>query len=255
MKKWILWLVLCLLLTGCAKEAETPQNNETETAVPQTTIAETEPGWLLPEDEADYDAYSPVLDTYRQALKEKWDLARCSESDISLLTAYVMESEEPLQNLCFAFHDLDRDGDRELLIAPTFYDGFVDKMVFEAYDLAGGKPHLLFTGWERNRYYLCMEADGTVWFANEGSSGAANSSWFYSQYDGGELQAVISVIFDAHASPEAPWFMGSNSSWDLTEMEPIDETLAFETIASFHSMKCDVHRCFSHQYTFDRIPE
>ena len=255
MKKWILWMVLCLLLVGCAKEAEASQNCETETVVPQTAAVETEPGWLLPEDEADYEAYSPVLDIYRQALKEKWDLALCSESNISLLTAYVMESGEPLQNLCFAFYDLDGDGDRELLIAPTFYDGFVNKMVFEAYDLADGKPHLLFTGWERNRYYLCMEADGTVWFANEGSSGAANSSWFYSQYDGRELTVVKSVIFDAYASPEAPWFMGSDCSWELTEMEPIDENLAFETIAFFDALKCDVHRGFSHQYTFDRIPE
>ena len=92
----------------------------------------------------------------------QWNPGQCAENGISILTAYIGETETPLQNLCFAFHDLDGDGDRELLIAPTVSNGFVDEMVFEAYDHTAGEIRLIFTGWERNRYYLCMEADGTV---------------------------------------------------------------------------------------------
>lgn len=255
MKKCILWLAFCLLLTACAKETEAPKIQETEAFVPQTTIAETEPGWLLPEDEADFEVYRPVLDIYWHALKEKWNPAQCAEGGISLLTAYMVESGEPLQNLCFAFHDLDGDGDRELLIAPTTANGFVDEMVFETYDLADGKPRLIFTGWERNRYYLCMEDDGTVWFANEGSGGAAVSYWFYSRYDGNGLNVEKSLIFDADTYPDAPWLQGSDYSWDYLTMETIDEAVALAAIDSYDAIKCDIHRGFTHQYTFDRIPE
>ena len=255
MKRWILWLALCLMLAGCAGKMEKQSIQQTEPFVSQTTAAETEPGWLLQEDEADFEAYRPVLEIYHQALKEKWNPGQCAENGISILTAYIGETETPLQNLCFAFHDLDSDGDRELLIAPTVSNGFVDEMVFEAYDHTDGEIRLIFTGWERNRYYLCMEADGTVWFANEGSGGAAVSCWFYSKYDGTELKVEKSLIFDADTDSESPWFTGSDYSWDLMEMEHIDEALALETIASFDAMKCNIHRGFSHQYTFDRIPE
>ena len=253
MKRFLLWLTLCLILTGCANGGETPPIQEVEPVLLETTASEPDPA--LNEDQADMAAYAPVLRIYRQALEEGWDQAQCAGGGISLLTAYIMQTENPLQNMCYAFHDLDGDGDRELLIAPAVSDGFVDNMVFEAYDLSEGEPRLLFTGWERNRFYLCMENDGTVWFVNEGSGGAAVRSWLYSRYDGNGLKVEKSLIFDGGTFPDSPWFLGTDDSRDLTKMESINEETAQTVIASYDAIKCSIHRGFSHQYTFDMFME
>lgn len=257
--KRLLFLFLCVLLTctGCKKETpELPAGPETtaleatiaQTEIPQTT--ESAAIYVDEEDANDTALYSSVLETYRQALTENWNQAQCSDANISILTAYCTQGENSLHNLCFAFHDLDGGGDKELLIAPTVNDGFVDKMVFAMYDLVDGAPRQLFSGFDRIRYYLCYGDNGECWIANEGSGGAAASCWFYYRYDGTDLVTEKSVIFDADTSPEAPWFIGTDDSWDLTTKKSVDEATALELIGSFDEIKVNIHRGFSRQQTF-----
>ena len=240
MRKMLLMMVVCLLLTGCreAKPEETVWQTVPETEVTETTetMRENQP-------------YAPVLDVYRQALTEDWNQGQCMEAGISMLTAYCMEGGNPLNNLCYAFYDLDGDGDAELLIAPTFNDGFVDNMVFDCYDLVDGQPRQLLCGYERNRYYLCYGEDGTCWIANEASAGAGHSGWFYYHYDGNGLSIQRSVICDADSSPDAPWFAGSDDSWGLTDMTCVSEEEARKVIDSYENLKCNIYRGFN-IYTF-----
>lgn len=247
----LLFLSFLLIFTGCKTETD-PAPTIPESTV-QLEIPESTEPVVLPADEADSEyiqAYSSVLETYAQALTERWNQAQCSEAGISILTAYCTEGENPLHNLCFAFHDLDGDGDEELLIAPTFHDGFVDEMVFAMYDLADGAPRLLFNGFERIRYYLCYDENGDWRIANEGSGGAGHSGWFYSRYDGTGLTVETSVIFAADRAPDAPWFLGTDDTWDLDTKEAVEEAAAREVIASFDARKTNIHRGFPSQQTF-----
>jgi hypothetical protein len=241
MRKMLLLLVLCLLLAGCkdAKPAETVLPT-----VPETEVTETTEGIK------EADPYAPVLEIYRQALTEQWHQGQCMEAGISLLTAYCMEGASPLQNLCYALYDLDGDGDEELLIAPTFNDGFVDNMAFDGYDLVDGQPRQLFCGSERNRYYLCYGEDGTCWVANEGSGGAGHSGWFYYLYDGKGLAIQHSVVFDSDSLVDSPWFVGADDSWDISSMTNVPEAEARNVIDSYEKMKCNIHRGFN-CHTFD----
>lgn len=49
--------------------------------------------------------------------------------------------------------------------------------------------------------------EGGYLIANEASSGAANSAWFYYVMDGKELSVVQAILYDAAASPDQPWYM------------------------------------------------
>lgn len=253
MKRMLSLLVLSVVLicSGCKAETD-PEQTLPQTTVRQETPETTEPV-LSPGAEANSEyiqTYASVLETYAQALTERWNQAQCAEAGISILTAYCTTGENPLHNLCFAFHDLDADGDSELLIAPTFYDGFVDEMVFAMYDMVDGAPRLLFNGAERIRYYLCCDENGDWWIANEASGGAGYSGWFYSRYDGAGLSVETSVIYDADSAPDAPWFLGTDDSWDLNVKEAVEEAAAWEMIASFDAWKTNVHRGFPTQQTF-----
>lgn len=242
MRKLLLLLAVCLLLTGC-REAKPEETGLT--AIPETVTTE------ATEEISETDLYAPVLDSYRQALTERWNQGQCMDAGISILTAYCMEGENALQNLCYAFYDLDGDGDKELLIAPTFHDGFVDDMVFDCYDLSDGQPRQLFCGYERNRYYLCYGEDGTCTIANEGSGGAGHSGWFYYLYDGNGLVIQQTVILDSDSPAEEPWFVGKDDSWELSDMTSVSEMEAREVIDSYETRKCSIYRGFN-CYTFDR---
>lgn len=253
MKRLLSLLFLCLALTcsGCKTKTDPSM------ALPQTTVRqemlETTELAVLPTDEVNSEymqMYASVLETYAQALTGRWNQGQCMEAGISILTTYCMTGENPLHNLCFALHDLDADGDSELLIAPTFCDGFVDKMVFAMYDLADGTPRLLFNGAERDRYYLCYGENGDCRIANEASGGAGHSSWFYFRYDGTGLAVETSVILDVDSAPDAPWFLGTDDTWDLDTKEAVDEAAAREIIVSFDAEKTDIHRGFPNQLTF-----
>ena len=241
MRKMLVLLALCLLMAGC-KEAKTEE-------IAWQTVQETEVTEAA-EVMSETDLYAPVLDSYRLALTEGWNQGQCMEAGISMLTAYCMGGDAPLLNICYVFHDLDGDGDKELLIAPTFYDGFVDNMVFDCYELEEGQPRQLFCGHERSRYYLCYGEDGTGWIANEASGGAGRSGWFYYLYDGNGLTIQQSVICDADYSPDAPWFTGTDDRWDLAIMTCVSEEEARTVIDSYEKLKCSIYRGFN-IYTFD----
>lgn len=260
MRKMAFFLALCLLLPGCKRDIS-QETTASETATVQTTAVQTEIPetteqhfvYFHEEDVSYVQLYAPVLDTYYQALTEKWNQAQCAQANISILTAYCTEGAEPLQNMCFLFHDLDGDGDKELLIGAAVNDEPVDRQLFEVCDLVDGEPRQLLCGSERNRYYLCYDENSVCWIANEGSGGAAVSGWFYSLYDGMGLAVQKSVIFDADTSPSAPWYLGQDGEWDVTGKEPVDEAAARSVIASFDAIKGNIHRDFSHQHTFDDL--
>lgn len=241
-------LALCGM-TGCKQEIP-EETTVPETAVTQTTAAETEIsetiGVYMDEQTAvDVEAYSSVLETYHKALTENWGMAQYAEAGLSYMATYCGTKDSVL----FAFCDLDEDGDRELLIGAAVNDEFVDKQVFEAYDLMDGVPRQLFCGFERIRYYLCMDDAGDYYFAREGSGGGALSYWRYTRYEKGGIIFLDGVTFNADESPDAPWFRIGDMEGNLAEA--LDGEEAERIIGKHDAQKVNIHRGFTCQYTFD----
>lgn len=128
--------------------------------------------------------------------------------------------------------DVNGDGVCELMIGAIHGDEFVDKMLFELYSLEDGIPVQIFAGQERDRYYIDELEEGGFLIANEASSGALNSAWFYYVMDGEELSVVQAILYDAAASPDRPWYMTYSRDWDISGAEPIEEQLAEDIIES-----------------------
>ena len=86
---------------------------------------------------------------------------------------------------------------------------------------------------ERNRYYLVEDEAGAVIIANEGSNGAASSGWLYYIVENGELSIQQSVIYDAGADEQNPWFTSVDDDWDVSNDTPTDEETAQAMIDSY----------------------
>lgn len=160
--------------------------------------------------------YLLVLEKYRTALREKWDMQLCSDNDISLMISNFVEDPDRI-----GAHPLDLDGDglMELIIT----DGM---MIYDLYTLKDGSPVHLITGWERNSYQLCL--DNIIY--NRGSNGAASSVNNYHQLRNGELVLVESVVFDANKDFDNPWFRSSDGE---TPEEPLTEAEANAIMDSY----------------------
>lgn len=247
MKKKMIALALagCALLCGCEKKVE-----ETTPAPMVETTAETvaDLGPYLDEQTAkDAESYGSILETYYKALTESWTMGQYAEAGLSYMATYCPDKS----SVFFAFEDLDGDGDRELLIGPAVNDEFLDKQIFEAYDLVDGQPRQIFCGFERIRHYLCMEEEGGWYFAREGSGGAAVSYWGYATYDGVGLSFRNGLVYDATENPEQPWFQ--TCDLEGTKAEPVDAELAEHIIAMNDNQKVNVYRGFTNIYTFDNL--
>lgn len=247
MKKKMIALALagCALLCGCEKKME-----ETTPVPTVETTAETvvDLGPYLDEQTAkDAESYGSILETYHKALTEGWTMGQYAEAGLSYMATYCPDKS----SVFFAFEDLDGDGDRELLIGPAVNDEFLDKQIFEAYDLVDGQPRQIFCGFERIRHYLCMAEDGSFYFTREGSGGAAISYWRYTRYEKGGMIFLDGVTFDADESPDAPWFRTGDMEGNLAEA--LDEETAEQIIGEHDSKKVNVYRGFTDIYTFDNL--
>ena len=251
MKKKMMACILagCAVLCGCEqKTEETLPVLTVETTV--EAAAETVGGigpYMDEQTAQDAESYGSVLESYHKALTEGWTMAQYAEAGLSYMATYCPDKS----SVFFAFYDLDGDGDRELLIGPAVNDEFLDRQIFEAYDLVDGKPRQLFCGFERIRHYLCMAEDGSCYFAREGSGGAAVSYWRYTRYEQGGVVFLDGVTFDADESPDAPWFRTGDMEGNLAEA--LDAETAERIIGEHDARKANVYRGFTCVYTFDAL--
>ena len=247
--------VICVMLcglNGCKqeslKETKAPASEDVQpTDVETKIIPETVGVYMEEQTTQDVKDYASVLEAYHKALTEGWNMAQYAEAGLSYMATYCPDKSR----VFFAFQDLDGDGDRELLIGPAVNDEFLDKQVFEAYDLMDGVPRQLFCGFERIRYYLCMAEDGSYYFAREGSGGAAISYWRYTRYDRGGMVFLDGVTYDADESPDAPWFRISDMEDNLAEA--LDAETAEQIIGAHDAQKINAYRGFPCVYTFDQL--
>ena len=188
-------------------------------------------------DEADIDAeladspsvtfasYDELIAAISKGLKEGFSEDEQFAMDIS--TCFFMNNSD-FEILGYIKRDLDGDGTPELIFGENAADGSGpqdgwDSIIYDLFTMKDGKLIHVFDGWERNRFYMCE--DGTI--ANEGSSGAAYSSWAYYNYKDGKIEIIESVFTDLKNETEGVWYYSDkepyeDKSKEITEDEGWD---------------------------------
>ena len=223
MKKLIaILLVMLALLAGCrSSQGEKPVAPAADptTAPTQNTTEET----VVDEIEASthymQNVYPSQIQRYYTAVSQKWDEITYLDNEMSTLAARYYDGN-PLDNIGFAFMDLDRDGIWELVIGAV-----QDSLVFEIWGLKNGEPVMLAQSGSHNRYYLQYTDD--LWtVAYEAENGAANFAVYSLKLVNSQFQAIQGVVFDALANEENPWFQTTKLDMDGSNGTPITEETA-----------------------------
>ena len=233
MKKMIMTLTLFLLcvalMTACGTTpAETPTTTEPTTEIttePANEATEADPA------EGDLAIYAEAISRYYTALSEQWNEEAYFEYELSALAASYYDGNA-LDNVGYAFRDVDGDGNNELFIG-AIANAQNEPLVFEIWTLIDGEPVMLAQSGTHNRYYTQYEAEVYNWsIAYEAENGAANWAVYYLQILDHELTVTQGVVYDAIADEANPWFLTYDLDWDVTNDEPTDEEMANAVIAN-----------------------
>ena len=221
--KLIAILMVILLLAGCqSSQGELPAADPTTASTAEPTQNTTEED-VVDEIEASthymQNVYPKQIERYYTAISQKWDELAYLDNEMSTLTARYYEGN-PMDNVGFAFVDLDRDGIWELVIGAT-----QDSLVFEIWDLKNGEPVMVAQSGSHNRYYL-QYADDQWTVGYEAENGAANFAVYSLKLVSGEFQVIQGVVFDALANEENPWFQATDLDMDGSNDTPITEETA-----------------------------
>ena len=251
MKKYFLTFVMLLtvaaMLVGCGKasnEETTPREptgTEAAEIVTESSIEETEGDVVTegPVEETEEDivyegdassyyidvVYHEQIGRYYTALSEKWEEGQYFENGLSALPYYYYDGN-PLENVGFAFADLDNDGRWELIIG-AIQNAANDPAVFEIWTLVDDEPVMVAQGSSRNRYVLQYVEEDRMWYVvNEASGSAFNHATYYLMLTEGKFEVMQGIVFDAAADEDNPWFMTYDLDWDVSNDDPIDEETA-----------------------------
>lgn len=172
------------------------------------------------------DYYAELITTVKEALQKKDP--NIMQNDIFSIDLLISGSYGIPGYLT---EDLDGNGTDELIFGITGNtpNNTWDGIIYDIYTISDGEPIHVLNGWKRNRYYLCE--NGMI--ANEGSSGAANSSYDYFTFEDSKLHLVESVIYDGTRDAENPWLYSTESVFDAEKAEPISEKRAIEIRESY----------------------
>ncbi len=153
--------------------------------------------------------YEPLLDIYRQAIREDWRPGTCVENGISLMVGYYGEFVEELG---YTNMDLDGDGINELIIT----DG---TNIYDLYTIIQDEvtgPLRLVDAMERIEYFLTE--DNMIYCS--GSGGAGMHVYSLSSLEEDHLNMMTGFMYAPDTDPENPWFwydgenQGDPCGWD-----------------------------------------
>ncbi|MDO4492652.1 MAG: hypothetical protein Q4C53_02060 [Clostridia bacterium] len=126
--------------------------------------------------ERDYTAYDKLIASVEQQMSCGWEKTP-EDLGVSVMLEVSPETTGWLRR------DIDNNGTDELLIGELPQKDW-DGVIYDMFTLdAANNPVHVFTGWDRNRWYLLENG----MLRNEGSSGADNSVTEYYTYKSGEL--------------------------------------------------------------------
>jgi len=151
-------------------------------------------------DEMEY--YAPLLELYRQAIREDWGPGDCAQMGIGMMVGYYGDFVEELG---YTMMDLDNNGIQELIVT----DG---TNIYDLYTIIQDEevgPLRLIDAMERIQYFLLD--DGRIYCLGSGS--ASVSYYTFYQLEGRELKLLEGYMLDletnpmlSNTDPENPWY-------------------------------------------------
>lgn len=163
------------------------------------------------------DLYKDVLAKYVQAVNEEWDANKLEEENMSPEFFYMgSHSEGGLDNIGFAYRDINVDGIDELLIG-DMADGDGKSVIYDVYTTIDRKPAHVVSGTARDRYYDFDD----VFLCNEWSGGAGSSGFdlYGLTCNSTELVFQYGYKYDEYENEEKPWFI----AYDKDTYESVTE--------------------------------
>lgn len=231
---------MALGLAACGAETQEQQDVTNETQAEEQTAdvdsdSESPVDTTADEEDVEYegdaasyyvDLYKSVLDTHYQAISEQWDEQKLLDEGLSPLLSYCYEGEA-LQNIGYAFQDIDNDGSYELFIEPISGDEFVDQMIFEMYTCKNDEVKQVFCGDARSRYYLGDTEEGPYFVYNYSSSSATQSMWNYFTLEGDQLTLMEGILYDEE-NGDNPWAFSFDDGEEPTEERAKDIIASYD---------------------------
>lgn len=168
--------------------------------------------------------YEPLIELYRQAIREDWNPGQCMENGISLMIGYYGELYDTLGHNQI---DLNGDGNAELIIT----DG---NNIYDLYTVISDEevgPLRLVDATERKQYFLTT--DGYIYEMGSGSAFVG----YYSLYTLGQRSLVLErgYMMDAEGNPNNPWFyydgINKGDPCPTSEAAAITDAIRFEEIS------------------------
>lgn len=156
--------------------------------------------------------YAAIVEKYRNAYASGVTAEAAFVSGYSEIASYSA-------HVGYALIDLDGNGAQELIIAGTGSDNNSGNIIYEVCTLSGDQPITLCISSARDRYYLL--GNGSI--LNEGSSGAAYSSFNVMLVRGTELVTAQSLRSDLDDNAQAVWYYFEVSSMQTEEQIPQDQ--------------------------------
>ncbi len=167
--------------------------------------------------------YDEIIGKYAFGLREGWDPGEFEDNNLCYLAGYLNSSADPLNRAGYYITDLDGDGMDELIIGELKdKEAQYPKSLYEVYSARDGSWIRVFSGGERDRYYLSK--DGT--FYNEGSDSAFHSVLIHYEMAGSYkfLNPIDGVIYDAeNGNNWDNWFYSKQDFYNRENEEPISE--------------------------------
>lgn len=230
MRHRFLTAVLCgcvmSLAAGCGTYSAIETQSAGETKPEVETETETEINTSAAQETEAPDSYEELIEAARGYVAGE-NTTVPMEYDFS----NVFLTPRSYERLGYLIEDIDGNGTEELIFGGNEVEpgSSWDGVIYDIYTVSDGALVHVLDGWERNRYFLCV--NGMI--ANEGSSGAGNSNYVYFTFDGSKLNLVEAVIYDGMRDADHPWFYSTESEDDAGNAEPISEEQANEIMGKY----------------------
>lgn len=167
--------------------------------------------------------YEDTLNKYSTALKEHWDMDKCTEEEITTLASTC----EDTADFRFKLLDIDGNGIRELMITQKYdseniVSGNFSSTLYALYTLVNDKATLLCSSNMGEMCYYCL--DNTI--KKQGVHNASSTIWY--KLEEGTLKELGSISRSGPSSSGAPYFYDSAGN-QISEEEWDNENNSHES--------------------------
>lgn len=158
--------------------------------------------------------YEPILNLYKQAYAEKWDVDKLQEKNLWPLLNTL--DQAAAKEIMVDFISLEDSHEASMVVYINSPDGNIFADVLAIYTLKEDGTFVTnVIGDERNQYAL-GEKDDVMYVLNAGSNNAYQYCCYFLKMKDSKLVMLDGVIVDYEVNTEHPYFYTVDTDWDVT---------------------------------------